>query len=651
MKKIGLLGINPNRPIFFGLNSFLSRNKLKALCDYNFRLPFIYLGTVFVLFERNERGERWLWRIWKWDQKCPVPLVLLGYHFEQVQKFRKAHTVWEIYKKRFSEDVSLLLRLVNAKNHINKHEESIAILEKLLEENNNENTVLSIKLELSNAYSTQKEYQKAFEILRNLNEENNLTSDLREICIIRAYQALQYEYGDRLLDQYPKSSLKRALIHLELLMHKNEYKKALDVVDQLVQAYPGQRNLKWRQFTIYSNYYNKSKKPVIGDQIGILLRQLEKTKNWYEPRILNEKIRLAIFQNEHKLAFQLIKHLPRNHSKFVLKVKMWEAHQKGQYKLEKQLWRLFKKLYHIPQIQSPKCKELTLISGYPELPSTGEIPLFTCIKNEIDRLDWFLSYYRKLGVTRFFFIDNNSNDGSTEFLQRQSDVVLFWTNEKYARGYSGIKWINHLIEKYAGDNWTIYVDVDEALVYASSEHIPLKQFTGQLEEQGIQALHAPMVDMFDTSTIHGSSSTNDYLQEYPFYLKDRQTIGALRPPYIADFGGIRKYFGVYECHTKMPLIHFKYKIQFLNSSHNISPAVIFEKGGVLLHFRLVNNFLDKIEEELQDPNRVMACMSRLKSYLERSTDLSVGEVRNNKNIRKYSDSSDLIREGLIKKLL
>ena len=41
-----------------------------------------------------------------------------------------------------------------------------------------------------------------------------------------------------------------------------------------------------------------------------------------------------------------------------------------------------------------------------------EIRLFATCKNEIMRLPWFLEYYRKLGVDRFFIVENNSVIGS-----------------------------------------------------------------------------------------------------------------------------------------------------------------------------------------------------------------------------------------------
>lgn len=648
MKTFSSLGFNLNQPIFFQLNFYVTRNVFKVIRIYLWLLPFAYLGSIFILFERFEKGERWLLRCWQWNKKQPVFLALLGIHFEQVQKFMKALTVWKLFHKYYSEDLPLFLRMAHTKNQINLQLESISILNKLLDQYNSERDVVDLQMALSNAFEAHKEYQKAFEILENLHQKKLLNNSQKENLILKAYRALHYEKGDAMLAELPFKELKLDFFVLDLWNEKNEKELMINKINQIVQEYPKNKNVLWRQYTIYANHFYNSKDPFIGNQLENMLNQLEKIKNWYEPRILNEKIRLAILQQQHDKALKLISKLPNNHSKFVLKVKMWEAHIKGNYELEKKLWRLFKQLYFVPQIQYPQNQELMLISGNPNLTKPDDIPLFTCIKNELDRLKWFMAYYRNLGVTRFFFIDNDSTDGSTEYLKKQSDVALFWTTEKYARGYSGIKWINHLIKQYAKNYWTLYTDVDEALVYPNSEQVSLQDFTKTLELKGYQALHAPMLDMFQLSNEKNTGTTPEYTTQYPFYLVDRKTIGTLRPPYLSDFGGIRKYFKVYEAHTKIPLIHSKHKIQFLNSSHNITPARVFSYGGVLLHYKMVNNFIEKTQNELLKPGRISACMARLKSYLDRTSNISYQEINNHPDLRTYTRSLDLIEEGLIK---
>ena len=51
--------------------------------------------------------------------------------------------------------------------------------------------------------------------------------------------------------------------------------------------------------------------------------------------------------------------------------------------------------------------------------------LFSVIRNERPRLPFFLDYYRKLGVEHFCFIDNQSNDGTADYLKSQEDVSLW----------------------------------------------------------------------------------------------------------------------------------------------------------------------------------------------------------------------------------
>src|SRR5262252_6665055 len=58
----------------------------------------------------------------------------------------------------------------------------------------------------------------------------------------------------------------------------------------------------------------------------------------------------------------------------------------------------------------------------------SEIRAFIPVRNEVLRLPQTLGYYRKLGVARFFVVDNGSTDGSKEFLLAQPDCYVFVTH-------------------------------------------------------------------------------------------------------------------------------------------------------------------------------------------------------------------------------
>ena len=52
----------------------------------------------------------------------------------------------------------------------------------------------------------------------------------------------------------------------------------------------------------------------------------------------------------------------------------------------------------------------------------GDVLCFVTLRNEMNRLPYFLEHYRALGVRHFLMVDNNSTDGSGDFLATQADV-------------------------------------------------------------------------------------------------------------------------------------------------------------------------------------------------------------------------------------
>ena len=104
-----------------------------------------------------------------------------------------------------------------------------------------------------------------------------------------------------------------------------------------------------------------------------------------------------------------------------------------------------------------------------------------------------------LGIDRFFFVDNGSNDGSKELLLAQSDVHVFETNDSYAASKCGVKWLNVLLDRFGSSHWTLTVDADELLVYPLCEEADLKRLTYFLDEAGSDALATFLLDMYSTA--------------------------------------------------------------------------------------------------------------------------------------------------------
>ena len=122
--------------------------------------------------------------------------------------------------------------------------------------------------------------------------------------------------------------------------------------------------------------------------------------------------------------------------------------------------------------------------------------LFTCLRNEKVRLPYFLQYYRDLGVDHFLIVDNDSDDGSREYLARQPDVSLWTTRASYKRARFGMDWLTHLLRRYGSGHWCLTVDVDEFFIYPFCETRPLRALTDWLDSGRSETFASMLLDMY-----------------------------------------------------------------------------------------------------------------------------------------------------------
>ena len=137
---------------------------------------------------------------------------------------------------------------------------------------------------------------------------------------------------------------------------------------------------------------------------------------------------------------------------------------------------------------------LEMVSAAPVPDIHNEIRLFLIVRNEITRLPYLFSYYRNLGVGRFFVVDDRSDDGSRDFLLSQENCHVFHPSNSYNQG--GKRWHNLLLDTYGSGHWCLVVDADELLVYPGCERLPLPDFCKFLDTEGSTAFFAFLLDMY-----------------------------------------------------------------------------------------------------------------------------------------------------------
>ena len=90
-------------------------------------------------------------------------------------------------------------------------------------------------------------------------------------------------------------------------------------------------------------------------------------------------------------------------------------------------------------MRPPSCHVLTAATGTSRhaVASRDEIRLFARCRNERLRLPAFFQHYRAMGVDRFYIVDNESSDGTIDFLAEQPDVRLFGTPNRFSEAGGG----------------------------------------------------------------------------------------------------------------------------------------------------------------------------------------------------------------------
>lgn len=127
---------------------------------------------------------------------------------------------------------------------------------------------------------------------------------------------------------------------------------------------------------------------------------------------------------------------------------------------------------------------------------TYRFPCVALAHNEAQLLPEFLTHYRKLGVDRFFIVDDRSTDGSADLLRAQSDVTLFAPAEGSTYARDKRFWRAELLDTFADGRWVVVPDVDEHLVYRDCETKGLDALVAELQAEGTEAMHAVMLDMY-----------------------------------------------------------------------------------------------------------------------------------------------------------
>jgi hypothetical protein len=229
-----------------------------------------------------------------------------------------------------------------------------------------------------------------------------------------------------------------------------------------------------------------------------------------------------------------------------------------------------------------------------------EVLLFLTVFNGIEFLDWFLRYYRDLGVSRFYMIDNGSTDGTYERLLAEPDVSLFRNTESFRRSGCGVFWTNDLMRRYGVGHWCLHVDMDEAFVFPGMDQgRSLRDFLAFLEHEGSESVPALMIDIYPADLSVAATSGKDPFMESRYIDSDYTFMPCEIPPYSFVQGGLRaRLTGRSLMMTKAPLIRMAADVAFLANNHQHSHVPMSQVGAALLHYKFIGDIRGRLAEAI-----------------------------------------------------
>ena len=275
-----------------------------------------------------------------------------------------------------------------------------------------------------------------------------------------------------------------------------------------------------------------------------------------------------------------------------------------------------------------------------------------CGRNERARLPFWLDYYRSHGVDAFFFADNASDDGTTEYLREQGDVHLFWTDGSYVESKSGRLWTTELARHYGMNRWVLTLDADEQLVFPGSERVTIKELTRYLDDYGYQGVFCMFLDMYGSGPLVEAiyEPGTPFLQTCPWfdgngYICRRSE----RFPFMQIFGGPRQRMfwenggaGNGPSMRKVPLVKWHEDMEYIFSTHSLTPLRLADVTGALLHFKFFSSFADLAVREAARGDRTQS--EDYRRYAQKVRDEKALTFRNETS-RRFDRTSSLVDIG------
>lgn len=190
------------------------------------------------------------------------------------------------------------------------------------------------------------------------------------------------------------------------------------------------------------------------------------------------------------------------------------------------------------------------------------------VKDELNRMKLFMDHYRMLGVRQFIVVDNNSTDGTREYVAKQPGTRVYLVEEVF-QTQKKQAWIEKVLALTGYNQWYIVVDSDELIDYVGSEMHTVDELIQLKTKMGKTRLQGYMVDMYSKHPLF-TQKCNYHEIPKVFCLFDRNSYTEEKTNKV--MGGPRsRLFGIKIALSKQSIFYFKPEMLYANSHYLYLP--------------------------------------------------------------------------------
>lgn len=227
-------------------------------------------------------------------------------------------------------------------------------------------------------------------------------------------------------------------------------------------------------------------------------------------------------------------------------------------------------------------RRLTRITGQPDGKRAGAVIGVIPYYGDEQILPTFLSYYRKLGVTYFVFLDISADHGLTTRLNETSDCAV-WVPKGFMHPGKTIHALNYLRHRYARHKWCLSVEPSDLLVFPKSETRHIRDLIDFLESEQRKHIFAIVVDTYGDRPAAELRSSEDsspflllpYFDRFGYQTAETGALGT-----VPILGGVqRRSLHGDEPHkapvlSRIPLVKLNWDCYYLASTRLMVPALL-----------------------------------------------------------------------------